>query len=159
MKKSVLIITSMMLVFLVLAGCSQNPKPITEDNFNSVADERKLSVSEFEVDKGNKELGITKYLVAQKNDSYQIEYYSLDSEAEAVSYYDKLVIRYDSVFAVGDGKYTHSNVSTEKTSQYLLECSMAYIKVNRVDTNIICLFVKDLSLKDAAVTVYNSLLE
>ena len=159
MKKVVLAVTSIMLVFVILVGCSQNPKPVTEDKFNSVMDERKLSVSEFELDEGIKELGVTKYLVAQKNDSYQIEYYSLDSEAEAVSYYDKLVSKYDSVFAVGNGKYSHSNVSTKKASQYLLECSMAYIKVDRVDTNIICLFVKDLSLKDAAVIVYDSLLE
>ena len=149
MKKVLAVFVSLACFMVVLVGCQQ----ISEDDFYTKVEDAGLATSDMAISADTDELGIAKYDIATKDNSYSVEYFEFSDDNKAESYYNTIVSRYNELFDKDDS----NDVFVKDHNEYTLDTDMFYMKAYRKDTKLVVISVRDLSYKNTALKVFNNI--
>lgn len=144
MKKRNVILMMVFIVLLALSGCGDKTAIATSD-FTSVAESHSFITSDASSQYSSYEY-IKEATIAQSPDGWQMEFYVLDNEANAVSMFNTNREIFEGYKGNSSGE---TSSSTGNQSSYSLSSSGLYMHLCRVDNTL--LYVKvDADYKDDA---------
>lgn len=125
MKKKTLLLLSILLMILTLTGCGKKDS-ITSQKFEQEATDFGYTVMDAK-DQFSDYDYVNSALIALKNDSYQIEFYELDTDAQASSMYSSNESTFDSMKGsqYKENSFSGKNYDTRTTTgngQYMHMC-------------------------------------
>ena len=147
--KAVCLLAALTLTFALLTGCSQSKDPVSTGTFESAAQQKGYIVQD-----GTDFFAAYDYvklvtLASPQDKAFQIEYYELNDEAVAKSFYDSN--RSNFIMMKGDESFETTD-SGKNYEVYKLEMYGKFMMIERVDNTVIYVHSTDSSNKTAIET-------
>lgn len=124
-------------ILFMVTGCG-NKNAITSDDFKN-----KMEAKEFTVQDATNQFSNYDYIkqvYIALNDDYQIEFYEMADNDNAVSFYENNKKIFEDSKSSG---YAETNISMGNNSKYTLKTNGKYKVVSRIDNTVIYLNVDD----------------
>ena len=144
--KALCLLVVLSLSFALLTGCTKSKDPVSNDKFESAA--RQVG---YIVQDGTDYFAAYEYvklvtLASPQDKAYQIEYYELNDEAVAKSFYESN----KSNFVMLKGEESlETNETGENYDLYKLENNGKYMMIERVDRTVVYVHSTDIGNKSA----------
>ena len=147
--KAVCLLAVFTLTFALLTGCSQSKDPVSTGTFESAAQQKGYIVQD-----GTDFFAAYDYvklvtLASPQDKAFQIEYYELNDEAVAKSFFDSN--RSNFIMMKGDESFETTD-SGKNYEVYKLEMYGKFMMIERVDNTVIYVHSTDSSNKTAIET-------
>ena len=147
--KAVCLLAALTLTFALLTGCSQSKAPVSTIAFESAAQQKGYIVQD-----GTDFFAAYDYvklvtLASPQDKAFQIEYYELNDEAVAKSFFDSN--RSNFIMMKGDESFETTD-SGKNYEVYKLEMYGKFMMIERVDNTVIYVHSTDSSNKTAIET-------
>ena len=145
MKKSVMIIIAILLLIIVIVAAvffnlNKEKKSITASDFYNIMKDKGYIVSNANEQFSEYNYIKQVYLAADKDYKYQIEFYEISDNTNAVNFYENNKLIFES--SKGDSS-SYTDVSFKNYSKYTLSTDGKYKVLSRVNNTVIYLDVKN----------------
>ena len=149
MKRKVLVLLTLVISLAVLTGCNNKKSAITSTKFTDVMINDGYNVVDVKNQFNEYDQIKEAYVALSENEDYQIEFYVLENDDEAISFYEnnKQIFEESKV-----GVSTYKNFDLNNTNKYILTTDGKYKLLSRIDNTMIYLNV-DEKYKENVVNV------
>ena len=158
MKKTVIIVTVIVLIFLALIGIvfinlNKEKVSITASDFKNSMEQKGYIITDANSQFSQYDYVKQVYVASSGDYSFQIEFYELSDENYAIDFYNNNTSRFEE--SKGDAS-SKTSVSWKNYSKYTLSSNGKYMVVSRINNTAIYIDVDD-KYKDTVKDILNEL--
>ena len=152
-KRSFLMLVVLVVMLFVSTACSLNKESIDYQEFNNIMTNNGFNVVNVEEQFQEYEYFEESYVALDANGNYQIEFYELEDESYAISFYNNN----KSIFEEESSIVTfQSNTNLTNSNKFVLVTDTEYKVISRIDDTVIYLNV-DKKYKEEVTNILKKL--
>ena len=143
----------LLILVILLSACSTNKEAVDSNEFKNIMRDNNYYVVNPKEQFSEYDYIIDSYIAIDSNKKYQIEFYELEDDANAIAFYD---YNKDIFEASRTTSSVYTDVNLSNNSKYTLTNEDSYKVLSRIDNTVIYINV-DEEFKDEIISILKKL--
>lgn len=143
----------LLILVILLSACSTNKEAVDSNEFKNIMRDNNYYVVNSKEQFSEYDYIIDSYIAIDSNKKYQIEFYELEDDANAIAFYD---YNKDIFEASRTTSSVYTDVNLSNNSKYTLTNEDSYKVLSRID-NIVIYINVDEEFKDEIISILKKL--